>query len=88
VGPDGKPLGTLGLLKSIIDSVSPGDLSDTYGVLQDLQQRRGSGKAHGTWKTPEGSLVEDADNRLSKVIQAIQRLNEILGPLAVSTATE
>jgi hypothetical protein len=85
LGPDGKPLGTLGLLKSIIDSLSPGDLQVTYGVLQDLQQRRGSGKAHGAWKTPDGSLVDDADKRLGDVIQAIRRLSEILGPMTASS---
>lgn len=85
-GEDGKLLGTLGLLKGIVDSRSPGDVQTTHGVLNDLQQRRGMGKAHGAWKTPSGSLVEDADERLTHVTQAVERLIEILAPLAAQTS--
>jgi len=84
-GGDGKPLGTLGLLRGVVTKLSPDSLQETHGVLNDLQQRRGMGKAHGSWKTPDGSLVEDADRRLSNVIRAVRMLTEILQPLAAST---
>jgi hypothetical protein len=83
-GGDGKSLGTLGLLRGVVTKLSPDSLQDTHGVLSDLQQRRGMGKAHGAWKTPDGSLVEDADRRLSNVIRAVRKLTEVLQPLAAS----
>jgi len=71
-------LRSLGLLKFIIKATGNEDyLQATHGVFNDLQKRRGRGKAHGTWDTPEGSLIEDADKRLDDVIVAVENLNEL-----------
>jgi hypothetical protein len=45
-------------------------------VLNDLQQKRGKGKAHGAWQKPEGSLVDDAIETLDRVTEAIIHLAE------------
>ena len=57
----------------------------THEVLKDLQKRRGSGKAHGAWDTPEGSLIEDADKRLDDVIIAVDKLVEIFSSLNLNS---
>ena len=49
-----------------------------HGVLNELQERRGKGKAHGSWATPETSLIEDANKRLQDVILAIENLVQLL----------
>ena len=55
----------------------------THGVLNELQKRRGKGKAHGSWDTPEGSLIEDSNKRLQDVIHAIEELIQVLGSIAM-----
>ena len=71
-------LGTLGLLKFILTASNNEDkIPKTHGVLNDLQSKRGKGKAHGTWDTPGGSLVEDGTKRLHDVINSINLLKQI-----------
>lgn len=75
-------LGTLGLIRFILEASGNGDkIPVVHGVLNDLQIRRGKGKAHGTWDTPEGSLIEDADRRLQDVICAIDELTLVVESL-------
>lgn len=69
---------TLGLLKQIISKFAPERLAETHTFLSTLQNSRGMGKAHGEWKTPEGSLVADAKEKFEKAIEAIKSLTEIL----------
>lgn len=84
LGNDDEGLGTLGLIKFILKSSNNEEQIPTiHGVLNELQTRRGKGKAHGTWDTPEGSLIEDADKRLQDVILAIEKLIEILRALKI-----
>ncbi|WP_417909427.1 hypothetical protein [Candidatus Electronema sp. PJ] len=74
-----KDLGTLGLLKFILTASNNKDkIPSIHGVLNDLRSTRGKGKAHGTWETPEGSLIDDATKRLKDIIQAINELQEII----------
>lgn len=68
---------SLGLLKFIIEKIEPASLSMTHGILNDLNKKRGQGKAHGTWKKPEGSLIKDAEQQLNNVIIAIDKLRNI-----------
>jgi hypothetical protein len=56
-----------------------------HGVLNDLQKRRGKGKAHGSWDTPEGSLIEDSNKRLEDVIHAIEELIQVFGSIEIPT---
>lgn len=78
-GNDDNLLGTLGLLKFILKASKNEDkIPTTHGVLSDLQLRRGKGKAHGTWDTPEGSLIEDGTKRLQDVIHSIIQLKHIV----------
>lgn len=82
LGNDDEKLGTLGLIKFILKASNNEEQIPTiHGVLNELQTRRGKGKAHGTWDTPEGSLIEDANKRLQDVILAIEQLIETLGAL-------
>ncbi len=75
-------LGTLGLIKFILNASGNQDkIPIIYNVLNDLQIKRGKGKAHGSWKVPEGSLIEDADKRLQDVIKAIKELNKVIKTL-------
>lgn len=75
-------LRSLGLINFILQkSKNEAYLQTTYEVLKDLQKTRGEGKAHGTWKRPEGSLIEDAKQRLEQVIRAIESLVEIFQKL-------
>lgn len=77
-------LGTLGLIRFILKSSNNEEQIPTiHGVLNELQVRRGQGKAHGNWDTPAGSLIEDANKRLEDVILAIERLIEVLGALEI-----
>ena len=78
LGQDKKPLGTLGLIRALVMNVDSDKCEAIHGVLNDLQKKRGMGKAHGTWETPAGSLILDADERFSAVIQAIVGLKKII----------
>lgn len=79
-------LGTLGLIKFILESSNNQEqIPIIHGVLNELQKKRGKGKAHGTWDTPEGSLIEDANKRLQDVIFAVEKLIEVLGALEIPT---
>jgi hypothetical protein len=72
-------LGTLGLIKAILKaSKNEHKIPCVHGVLNDLQIKRGKGKAHGAWRTPDGSLIDDATKRLKDVIQAINELRKVL----------
>ncbi len=85
-GNENKELGTLGLLKFILKSSNNEDsIPIIHGVLNDLQLSRGKGKAHGTWTTPEGSLIEDANNRLQDVIHSINELKQVLETIELPT---
>lgn len=79
-------LGTLGLIKFILKSSNNEEKIPTiHGVLNDLQKRRAKGKAHGSWDTPEGSLIEDSYKRLQDVIHAIEELIQVLGSIEIPT---
>lgn len=83
-GNDDEKLGPLGLIKSILQSSNNGDqIPIIHGVLNELQVRRGKGKAHGTWETPRGSLIEDANKRLLDVIVAINKLIQVFDELEI-----
>jgi len=85
-GNENKELGTLGLLKFILKASNNEDSIPTiHGVLNDLQLRRGKGKAHGTWATPEGSLIDDANNRLQDVIRSINVLKQVFEAIELPT---
>lgn len=72
----------LGLIKFILKASNNESLiPDIHGVLNDLQIKRGKGKAHGSWLTPEGSLIEDANQRLEDVINAINKLKQVFASL-------
>ena len=75
--PKDEKLRTLGLLGLIVEKAG-NDKAETHGVLNSLQIKRGRGKAHGTWDTPKGSLVEDAGNILRDVIGALGKISDIL----------
>lgn len=78
-GNEDKQLGPLGLLKFILKASNNEDeIPNIHGVLNDLQLKRGKGKAHGTWDTPEGSLIEDATKRLQDVILSINELKQVI----------
>ena len=82
LGNEDKQLGTLGLIKFILKVSNNEDkIPNIHGVLNELQIKRGKGKAHGTWDTPEGLLIEDATKRLQDVILAINDLKKILESL-------
>ncbi|WP_321530655.1 hypothetical protein [uncultured Desulfuromonas sp.] len=81
-GYENNDLGTLGLLKFILKASNNEDkIQKIHGVLNDLQLKRGKGKAHGTWETPEGSLIEDCTKRLQDVICSIIELGKVLETL-------
>lgn len=85
-GINDEKLGTLGLIKHILTSSKNEEhIPDIYGVLNDLQIRRGKGKAHGTWDTPQGSLVKDANARLQAIIQSIEKMIEVFEALKIPT---
>ena len=82
LGNEDNQLGTLGLLKFIIkESNNEDKIPLIHGVLNDLQIKRGKGKAHGTWDTPDSSLIDDATKRLQDIIQAINELKQIVESL-------
>ncbi|MBF0379160.1 MAG: hypothetical protein HQK72_17020 [Desulfamplus sp.] len=84
-GNDNNELGTLGLIKFILKANSREDLIDeTHFVLNELQQKRNQGKAHGAWKTPEGSLIADAKDRLVKTTTAIKKLSDFLETIKIN----
>jgi hypothetical protein len=75
---------SLGLIKYILEKTNNEKyLTDTHGILNDLQKARGQGKAHGAWKRPDGSLIEDAKTRLEKIINAVEKLTVIFDNLKV-----
>lgn len=79
LGNEDNQLGTLGLLKFILKVSNNEDkIPCIHGVLNELQIKRGKGKAHGTWETPDGSLIDDATKRLKDVIQAINELKKVV----------
>lgn len=79
LGNKNKQLGTLGLLRFILQASGNEEKIPTiHGVLNELQIKRGKGKAHGAWDTPDGSLIEDARKKLKDVILAINELKEII----------
>jgi len=72
-------LGTLGLIKFLLNASGNNDkIPVIHGVLNGLQIKRGRGKAHGTWDTPEGSLIEDGAKTLDDVTMAIEELTNVL----------
>ncbi len=78
-------LGTLGLIKNILIKTGNDEhLPNTHAILNDLQEKRGQGKAHGAWITPEGSLVEDAKVKLKNVTASISKLADIFSRLKMS----
>jgi hypothetical protein len=82
LGNEDNQMGPLGLLKYILQASNNEDkIPKIHGVLNDLQIKRGQGKAHGTWKTPDGSLIEDSNSRLQDVISAIKVLIQALESL-------
>ncbi len=82
--PDQK-LQTLGLIKHILESTGNSNLiADTHKILNDIQGKRSGGKAHGDWNIPEGSLIEDAQNRLEKVTKAIKILTAFFKDLEMA----
>lgn len=84
LGNKDEKLRSLGLLKFIIKTTgNEQSLPETHGVLSDLQDRRGQGKAHGSWNTPEGSLIEDADRRFDQVIMAVEKICELFSELKI-----
>lgn len=86
LGNKDEELGTLGLIKYILKSSNNEEQIPTiHGVLNELQERRGKGKAHGTWDTPKGSLIEDANKRLEDVIFAIEKLIQVLEAIEMPT---
>ena len=85
-GNDDKKLGSLGLIKFILESSNNEKHVPTiHCVLNELQIRRGQGKAHGGWKTPEGSLIEDSNKRLQDVINAIEELIIVFESIEIPT---
>jgi len=82
LGNEDNQLGTLGLLKFILKVSNNEDkIPSIHGVLNELQIKRGKGKAHGTWENPEGSLIDDATERLKNVIKAIRELITVVESL-------
>ncbi|MGB5684442.1 MAG: hypothetical protein WBM35_01425, partial [Candidatus Electrothrix sp.] len=82
LGNTDKQIGTLGLLKFILKNSGHEDkIPAIHGTLNELQIKRGKGKAHGAWQTPEGSLIDDATKRLKDVIQAINELQKVIESL-------
>lgn len=78
-------LGSLGLIKYILNnSNNQGKIPIIYDVLNDLQIKRGQGKTHGGWKSPEDSLIEDAEKRLQDVTRAIEELIKVFKNLDLS----
>ncbi|TKJ36450.1 MAG: hypothetical protein CEE38_11585 [Planctomycetes bacterium B3_Pla] len=86
LGNDDERLRTLGLIKFILQASNNEERIQTiHGVLNELQKRRGKGKAHGSWDTPKGSLIEDANKRLQDVIYAIEESIQVFGALEIPT---
>jgi len=55
-----------------------------HGVLNDLQKKRGKGKAHGSWIVPEGSsLIKEAEQTLNDTIKAINELVQVLKKISL-----
>ena len=85
LGSENMTLGTLGLIKFILNANGRKDLiEETHTVLNELQQRRSQGKAHGAWKTPNGSLITDSKDRLIKTTKAITKLCEFFETLKIN----
>jgi hypothetical protein len=62
-----------------------GKIPTIHSVLNELQKRRGKGKAHGSWDTPGGSLIGDSNRRLQDVIDAIEELITVLESIETLT---
>lgn len=74
--------GTLGLIKFILKAKGRQDLiAETHAILNDLQEKRSQGKAHGAWNTPRGSLIQDSKDRTANVVLAIRKLCEFFKTL-------
>ncbi|MCE5184843.1 MAG: hypothetical protein LLF76_01810 [Planctomycetaceae bacterium] len=85
-GNTNEELGTIGLIKFILAASGNEDkIPTTHGVLWDLQKRRSEGKAHGSWNTPKGSLINDSNERLLDVINAVERLTEVFSSIRMQT---
>lgn len=84
LGNEDNQLGPLGLLKFILKASNNEDkIPKIHGVLNDLQLKRGKGKAHGTWETPEGSLIEESTKRLQDVIHSLMELKKVIESLSL-----
>ena len=84
LGNDDETLGALGLIKFILKASNNEEkILIIHSVLNELQIKRGQGKAHGSWATPDGSLIVDANKRLQDVMLAIEELIEIFGSLKI-----
>lgn len=83
IGNTDNELRTLGLIKYILQKKNPGLIPTTHSILNELQVLRGRGKAHGTWSTPEGSLIEDSSNRLENVYKAVLQLGDFFKNLTI-----
>jgi len=84
MGNKDEKLKSLGLIKFILQySNNEDNIPIIHGVLNDLQESRGKGKAHGSWVTPQGSLIENANKTLQDVIIAIEKLIEVFGSLKI-----
>ena len=74
-GNNDNTLGSLGLIKFILNANDRNDLiEEAHAELNELQQKRSQGKAHGAWKTPNGSLITDSKDRLTRATKAIMKL--------------
>jgi hypothetical protein len=79
LGCENKELGSLGLLKYIFGVKDQSELIESvHFTLNELQIARGQGKAHGAWKAPDGSLVEDSKKRVVDVVGALKELKAFL----------
>ncbi len=77
-----QPLRTLGLIKFILKTTDNEKIiPQIHSVLNDLQIKRAKGKAHGSWETPNGSLIENSEKLLKDVIAAVQKLRIIFESL-------
>ena len=73
-----EPGKSLNLIKEILKKLRLDDCNVVHRPMKELQRARGSGKVHGGWKTPQGSLVEDANRRLEEITRAFKMLKSVL----------
>ena len=87
--PKEKKEGSLGLIKFILkESGNESQIPVVHEVLNDLQIKRGKGKAHGSWIAPGGSLIQDAEQTLSNVIEAINKLAQVIEKILKNSKLE